>query len=78
MPVYKTNDETNLGNYRSISVLPCISKILEKIVYNRLYEHLNSNNILYKKQFSFQKSHSTEHAMLQLVDQISSSFEKNP
>ena len=50
---------------------------MEIIVYNRLYEHLNSNNILYKKQFGFQKRHPTEHAILQLVDQISNSFEKN-
>ena len=48
-PVYKKNDETNLGNYKPISVLPCFSKILERIIYNRLYEHLNSDNILYEK-----------------------------
>ena len=51
---------------------------MERIVYNRLYELLNSNNILYKKQFAFQKGHSTEHAILQLFDQISNSFEKKP
>ena len=76
-PVYKNNDETNLGNYRPISILPYFSKILKRIVYNRVYEHLNSNNILYKNQFGFQKGHSTEHAILQLVDQISNRFEKN-
>ena len=77
LPFYKSNDETELGNYRPISILPCFSKILERIVYNRLYKHLTSNNILYKKQFGFQKGHSTEHAILQLTDQISKSFEKN-
>ena len=50
---------------------------MEKIVYNQLYEHLNSNNILYKKQFGFQERNSTEHAILQLVDQISYSFEND-
>ena len=45
--------------------MPWFSNILERIVYNRLYEHLNSNNILYKKQFGFQKGHTTEHAILQ-------------
>ena len=49
---------------------------MERIAYNRGYEHLNSNNILKKKQFGFQKGNSTEHAILQLVDQISNSFEK--
>ena len=66
-----------MGNYRPISVLRCFSKILQTIVYNWLYEHLNSNNIRYKKQFGFRKRHSSEHAVLQLVDQVSNSFEKN-
>ena len=60
-----------------ILVLPCFSEILERIIYNRLYEHLNSNNILYKTRFGFHKGHSTEQAILQLVDQVSNSFEKN-
>ena len=46
-------------------------------MYNRLYKHLLNNNILYKKQFGFQESHSTNHAIIQLVDQIINSFEKN-
>ena len=50
---------------------------MERIVYNRLFEPLNSNNILYKKQFGFQKGHSADHAILQLNDKISNSFEKN-
>ena len=45
-------------------------------MYNRLYKHL-LNNILYKKQFVFQENHSTDHAIIQLVDQISNSFGKN-
>ena len=49
---------------------------MERIVYNGPYQDLNSNNILYKKQFGFQTGNSTEHAILQLVDQISNSFEK--
>ena len=75
-PVYINNDKTYLGNYRPISILPSFSEILDRIVFNRFYEHLNFSNMLYKKQFAFQKGYSTEHAMLQLVDQISNSFEK--
>ena len=76
-PIFKGGEESDLGNYRLISVLCCLSKILEKIMYNRLYKHLINNNILYKKQFGFQENHSTDHAVIQLVDQISNSFEKN-
>ena len=41
-------------------MLPCFSKILERITYNRLYNYLIENNILYSKQFGFQNGHSTE------------------
>ena len=44
-------------------------------MYNRLYKYLTDNSILYKKQFGFQEGHSTEHAILQLIDQIRNSFE---
>ena len=68
-PVVKGGDEKDLGNYRPISVLPCFSKILKRTMYNRLYNLLIKNNILYSKQFGFQKGHSTEHAIIQFIDQ---------
>ena len=43
-------------------------------MYNRLYKFLQENNILYQKQFGFQNAHSTEHAILQLVNQITEAF----
>ena len=58
-------------------LLPCVSKMLEKIFYNCVYKHLPENNHLYKKQFGFDKGRSTEHAMTQLVDNINNSFDKN-
>ena len=76
-PIYKTGDENDFGKYRPISVLPCFSKMLERIMYKRLYNRLSQNHMLYPKQFGFQKSHLTEHAIIQLIDQINSSFEKN-
>jgi len=49
VPIYKKDSPDNFGNYRPVSVLPCMSKILERIVYNRSYEFLCKNNILFKK-----------------------------
>ena len=46
-------------------------------MHNHLYKHLSDNNILYRNQFGFHEKHSTEHAIVQLVDQINHSFEKN-
>ena len=63
-PIIKGGEVPDLGNYRPISVLCCFSKILEKIMYNRLYKHL----IHYNKQFGFQENHSIDHAIIQLVD----------
>ena len=76
-PVFKSGDTSLMTNYRPISVLPCFSKMLERIMYNRLYKYLTENNLLYCKKFGFQKGHSPEHAILQLVEQINQSFEKN-
>ena len=76
-PVYKGENSSDVSNYRPISVLLCFSKILECIMYNRLYKYLIENNILYSKQFGFQNGHSTDHAVVQLVDQIIESFESN-
>ena len=62
-PIFKSGEKRFINNYRPISVLPCFSKILERIMYNRLYSFLVSNNILYEKQFGFQKEHSTDHTL---------------
>ena len=75
-PIYKGGDKENVVNYRPISVLPCFSKMLERIVYNRLYLYLTENNLLYNKQFGFQKGDSTDHAIVQLADQIHEMFDK--
>ena len=77
-PLFKGGENYELGNYRPISVLPCFSKILEKIMYNRLYKYLTDNSMLYKKQFGFQEGHSTEHAIVQLVDQITYQIFRSP
>ena len=73
-PLLKSGDVEDATNYRPISVLPVFSKILERIMYNRIYKHLKNNNLLFDKQFGFQLNNSTEHSILQLVNDISSSF----
>ena len=48
-PIFKNSEKDLLTNYRPISVLPCFSKILERIMYDRLYNYLTENKILFKK-----------------------------
>ena len=62
--IYKGEDSSDVSNYRPISVLPCSSKILKRIMYNGLSNYLIENDILYSKQLGFQDVHSTDHAML--------------
>ena len=67
-PIFKTGDETLLTNYRH--VLSVYSKILELIMYNKIYKYIMEHKLLYNKQFGFQSNNSTEHAILNLVDDI--------
>ena len=76
-PVFKTGDIADISNYGLISVLPCFSKTLERVMYNRLYKYLTDQKILNPQQFGFRKVHSIEHAIAQLVDQIYESFEND-
>ena len=63
-PIYKNGDKSDCSNYRPISVLSNVAKILEKIVYNQLISYINENNILTNSQFGFRKSHSTTTSLL--------------
>ena len=63
--IYKADNGNHVRNYRSISELPCFSKMLEQIMYNRLQKNLKNQNILYNKQFGFQTSYYTDHSIAQ-------------
>ena len=69
-PIYKKNDKTMCANYRPISLLSNISKILERAMYNRIELFLNEFNIIYHNQFGFRKQHSTQHALTAIIEEI--------
>ena len=75
IPVFKKGDKENIENYRPISILPVFSKVLERIMYNRLYEYFMNNNLLHENQFGFQINNSTEHAILQFTRDIAQNFD---
>ena len=66
-PVYKKGSKLECANYRPISLLSNLDKIIEKRMHKRLMGFLNDQNVLYKKQFGFQKHFSTAHAVIGLV-----------
>ena len=77
IPIFKKGNSTFLNNYRPISLLSSINKIFEKILYSRLTKYIDKFQILYKYQYGFRKNHSTDHALIELIDQIRFSIDDN-
>ena len=67
-PLYKSGAKDELNNYRPISILPTLSKIIEKWVHMKLMSYLNHHQLLNQKQSGFRSSHSTESALLHMTD----------
>ena len=76
-PIYKTGDKQLFNNYRPISLLSVISKVLEKLIYIRLQEHLNTNKLICDNQFGFRTGMSTYMPIAVLQERIVSAFEMN-
>ena len=68
--VFKDDDETDPTNYRPISLLSNYNRIFEKIMFNRLKAFIDKNEILYRSQYGFRDKHSTQHAILDIVNSI--------
>ena len=77
IPLFKKKGSTNnISNYRPISLLSNLSKILEKIVYNRVYSFFTRFNLFSDHQFGFRQGHSTSHVITLLIENITAAFEK--
>jgi hypothetical protein len=77
IPIFKAGDHAECDNYRPISLLSSISKVLEKIVAEKLIEHLLANDLLYLHQYGFLPNRSSEQNLLQIVNYISSALNDN-
>ena len=74
IPIYKAKDKKDISNYRPISLLPIISKILEKVVHKKLYTFLEKNKVVYASQYGFRKNRSTVNAITELVCHITNAI----
>ena len=62
-PIYKKCSLTEASNCRAISLLPLISKVIEKVIHDQTSTFLNSKNLLYNYQSGFHKNHSTDYCL---------------
>ncbi len=70
IPIHKSEPKENCANFRLISVLPILSKVIEKFVSDEISNYLSVNNLLNKMQFGFKKSNSTRDALLYIKREI--------
>ena len=69
IPIHKKGDKSNPDNYRPISLLPCITKVLERVIQLQLLHHLQTYNILVPVQSGFRAKHSTVTALVKVTDE---------
>ena len=78
VPVHKKNEKNVNGNYRPISLLPIFGKILEKLMYDSLYSHLVSHELLNPNQSGFRSGDSTVNQLISITHTIFKAFDCSP
>ena len=74
IPIFKSGNRLDCDNYRPISLLSSISKLLEKIVSEKLLHHLTANDLLYTHQYGFLPKKSAEHNLLHIINYVSAAL----
>ena len=77
IPIFKKGDSYKVSNYRPISLLSNINKLLEKIMFNRTYDFLDKYKCIYKLQFGFRNKHSTDHALVKITESIRAALDND-
>ena len=75
VPLYKCVDPMMFNHYRPVSLLCTLSKVFEKVMYNRLIKFLQKFSVLYEYQFGFRRKRSTHLALITLIDQLTQAIE---
>jgi exonuclease III len=74
--LFKKGDPHDPNNYRPISILPSLSKIIEKVMQKQIVRYFESNEMFYENQYGFRAKHSTELAVVELVDRLSTAMDR--
>ena len=77
IPIYKgKGSNMSYCNYRPISLLSNIDKVIEKLMFKRLYNFLTKYKVIYNLQFGFRENHSTTHALIYLTEEVRKALDK--
>ena len=75
IPIFKSGDELECGNFRPISLLSNINRLFEKMMYSRVKAFITKHDILCPSQYGFRQNYSTEHALLDIVNKIQTNMD---
>ena len=73
--MYECDDPMMFNHYRPVSLVCTLSKVFEKVMYNRLIEFLEKFSVLYEYQFGFRRKRSTHLALITLIDQLTQAID---
>ena len=76
LPLFKSGDKSEVSNYRPVSILPQLSKVIEKLFEIRLRKYIDNKGFLFKGQYGFRKNHSTNLALNEMVNIILDALDK--
>ena len=76
-PVFKSGDELDANNYTPISLLSDFNRIFEKLMYSRTISFIEEKGLIYKAQNGFRKTHSAQHAILEIINTTQTNMDKH-
>ena len=74
--MHKKGSKIDVNNYRPISLLNVLSKIFERVIYDRFYSFFDKNNLFTCRQYGFRKKHSTVDALIDFIEKIRLNYQK--
>ena len=75
--IFKKGSKLEASNYRPISLLSNLNKLLEKLMFSRVYKFSNKYNCIYNLQFGFRDKHSTNHTLIDITETIRSALDND-